>query len=380
MAGNEKQSPPRVRACTSAALVLWLALAVSCGTGSSVRPADVRRADVTIASTTANDAGHWVVLQVSRVQVAPKRIDNSTWDGEQEKEANGCGIVGMIGKSAGGPVGGAVATFLCERSGNKQAQRDPRAPDLFVQVTAGALKYRTSIAVDTYGEAFDYPIVVPVDGLGPTGLEIQVLDQDEDVGSGELIGMVRVSASDLASARRATPPLLTRKDGQLERIELAVLPYEPPVSQQPIEFDVRQSAIALKARARAGEIVRVKASGAYSVANNGETITEEGYANGEKRNYNLKDFAKANHAAAIARIGPPDETHTSLVVGRCVVVLSPIAGQISIGINDDATTNNEGSITFDVEVGLPTLDEWKTGESRACDGGPTSSEARQGVE
>src|SRR6185503_7050359 len=121
------------------------------------------------------------------------------------------------------------------------------------------------------------------EAVGSTGLEIRVFDQDSDVGSGELIGMVRLSAQDIAAAAAKTPPLLTLQDSQLKRLEVAVVPYERPASLPPQDFDVRQSATATRQRARAGELVRIVATGNYSVASNGEEITPRGYGNGEKQ-------------------------------------------------------------------------------------------------
>jgi hypothetical protein len=352
-------------------------LLIACG-GTTPTAQGTIVADQSARRSTRGSTDKWFVLQISRVQVSPTKVDGATWDGAQEKGPDGCGLIGTIGTSAAGPVGGAVATFLCERSGNEQAQRDPRAPDLFVQVTTGVVKYRTPVAVDTFGEVFDYPLVAPLDGIGPAGLEIQVLDQDDDVGSGELIGMVRVSAEDVAAAATRKPPLLDLHDSQVKRLEIAVLPYEAPRSIDPIKFDVSQTPRTLNARARAGELVRIAAKGTYSVASNGEAITTAGYENGEKRGYNVQGFESANHAAAIALIGRANETHSSLVVGKCLQTIAPVTGAISVGINETDQSNNVGFVVFDVDVGLPTMEAWKTGKSEDCSLATEIQKPRQG--
>jgi hypothetical protein len=309
----------------------------------------------------------WVVLKISRIQVKPKKIDGATWDLPSEKRPNDCGIVGLAGSAVGGPAGGAFATFFCSQSGQSQQQRDPRAPELFVQVVAGDARYRTPIALDTFAEAFDFSVIVPLDGIPAVGLEVQVLDQDADVGAGELVGMVRVTRKQVQDALAASSPLLTLSDSQVEKIELELSPYTTAQIAMPTKFEVNLEPVALPIRARAGELVTISARGKYSVASDNRQIDENGYKGGEKRGYNRKpDFEKANHAAAIAFVGAPSESHTALVVGSCVTAVTPTAGKVYVGVNDGSVTNNQGSITFAVKIAPPTLEQWRSGGVFAC--------------
>jgi hypothetical protein len=149
-----------------------------------------------MAAADTGNAG-WVTLKVSRVQVKPKKIDGTAWDLKDDQRSGGCGSIALIGKvigtavggTPGGAVGSVVGTIFCSQSAQIQQGRESSAPDLFVQVMAGDAKYRTWIALDTFAEVFDFSVIVPLEGIPAAGLEIQVLDQDQDIGAGELIGL-----------------------------------------------------------------------------------------------------------------------------------------------------------------------------------------------
>jgi hypothetical protein len=319
-----------------------------------------------LGHATADPAPSWIVLKISRVQVQPTKIDGSTWDLPSEKKSSNCGPVAMIGKMAFGVPGGVIATVLCSSSAPGQRDRDARAPDLFVQVVAGDAKYRTPIALDTYAEAFDFPVVVPLDGIPPAGLEVQVLDQDDDAGTGELIGMVRVTRARVQEALASSMPLLTLADSQVSRIEIEVAPYSPPAPIEPLMFEVNHEPAALPIRARAGELVMIEAHGKYSVASDLREIDEHGYTDGGKRSYNRTDFKNTNHGAAVALVGASTESHAALAVGSCVTAVASTAGQIFTGVNDSEVGNNQGFIRFAVRVGLPTVEQWRSGGAFAC--------------
>jgi hypothetical protein len=317
-----------------------------------------------LGQSAAEPVPAWVVLKISRVQVKPTKIDGSTWDVRADKKSSDCGPVVMLGKMAAGVAGGLIATFLCSRS--TPGQRDFSAPDLSVQLVAGDTRYRTPVALDTYAEAFDFPVVVPVAGIPPAGLEVQVLDQDDDVGTGELIGMVRVTRTQVLEALTSSMPLLTLSDSQIERIEIEVSPYAPPPAIEPLTFEVNHEPAAVAIRARAGELVTIAARGKYSVASNFEELDERGYTSGQKQGYNRFDLAHANHGAAVALIGAGNESHMALLVGSCTSAVASVAGQIFVGVNDRDVGNNHGSVTFAIRVGLPTLEQWRSGGAFAC--------------
>jgi hypothetical protein len=60
------------------------------------------------------------------------------------------------------------------------------------------------VALDTYEQAFDFSIVVPLDAVPATGLALQVFDEDQDVQAGGLIGLVRLTKQQLLDASRAS--------------------------------------------------------------------------------------------------------------------------------------------------------------------------------
>lgn len=340
----------------SAILAAWVT-----GTGSQGAAADSR------------DQG-WIVLKISRVQVKPRKVDGTTWDLPSEKKSSDCGLVGIIGKATLGPAGGAVATFLCSQSAGAGRERDFSAPDLFVQVVAGDAKYRTPAALDTFAEAFDFSLIVPLDGIPAAGLELQVLDQDADVGAGELIGMARATRRQIQDAIAAGTPLLTLSDSQTEKIEIEVSQYSMPAPVRQVKLEANHEPIAVATRALAGELVTIRASGKYGVANDDkELIDQHGYVGGQKRGYNRPHFENANHAAAIAYVGPPTASHTALVVGSCVTAVTPVPGQIHVGVNDTDVSNNQGSLVFEVQRALPTLEQWRSGGAFGCSERATSS-------
>ena len=330
------------------------------------------------SNATADANPGWVVLKVSRVQVAPDRADGSPWDQKKAEEPNGCPAVGALAAVAFGPAGGPVATFLCLQSGTKQSERDPRAPDLFVQVSIGDTKFRTGVAPDTFSEAFDFPIAVPLDAVPPAGVEIRVQDLDRDVSAGELIGLVRVTKQQLQDALNAGNPVLSLSDDRVKRLEVEVAPYELPKETPPFRYAVNQNPLATSVRARAGELVTISAQGTYSVRSNNEQIDPSGYTNGAKSSYNRKEFEKANHAGALAYIGAPNELHSSVFVGSCVSMVTPVPGQIFVAVNDTDIGNNAGSVEFTSKVSLPTLDQWRAGGGALCTNAPPEPAVESG--
>lgn len=235
-----------------------------------------------------------------------------------------------------------------------------------MQIVAGEARYRTPVALDTFSVVFDFPVVVTLDGIPPAGLVVQVLDQDDEIGAGELIGMVRVTRKLLQAALASDTPLLTMSDSQLQRIEIEVAPYVAPTAVPSMEFEVNHEPAAMPIRARAGELVTIAARGRYGVASNrAEIIDERGYLGGQKRGFNrVPDFKTANHGAAVATIGASGESHAALVVGACVTAVASVAGQIFIGVND--VGNNHGTLTFAVRVGLPNVEQWRSGGAFEC--------------
>jgi hypothetical protein len=199
------------------------------------------------------------------------------------------------------------------------------------------------------------------------------LDQDADVGSGELIGIVRLSRAEIQKALADGSPLLTKADSQVDKLELEISRYEAAPSTNVITFDVRQNPLATSLRVRAGELVTIRARGNYSVADNHQWIDERGYGDTEKRDYNRKpDFDQINHGMAIAYIGAPTDTHSALAVGSCIAAISPTSGQLYVGVNDRDVGNNQGSLEFTPRVALPSVEQWRSGGLVACPAAPNS--------
>jgi hypothetical protein len=78
------------------------------------------------------------------------------------------------------------------------------------------------------------------------------------------------------------------------------------------------------------------------------------------------EFKNANNGAAVAFVGATTESHMALLVGSCTSAVSAVLGQIFVGVNDSDVTNNHGSVSFAARVGLPTLEQWRSGGAFEC--------------
>ena len=262
----------------------------------------------------------------------------------------------------------------------KSSERDPSAPDISVLVQIGDVRVRTRVAPDTFADVFDHPIAIPLEAVPPTGVELRVVDVDQDIRDGELIGLVRLSRAQIERALVDGRPVVTLSDEGVRRIELTISPYAPLPAAPGVQVDVRRPPTAFRTQVRAGELVTIATTGTYSVASDGEQIGVMGYRSGIKRNYNLPDFGDANHGETIAYVGDPaassaatsaigwtdGHVHAALVVGRCAAVVSPVPGPVFVGVNDRDTSNNRGAFEAAVRVSLPTVEQWKAGGEQAC--------------
>ena len=311
----------------------------------------------TPASADANP--QWIVFKIRRVEVAPDRADRTPWDSANERERNGCYPLTTVSSADG------VAMFLCLASGAKQRKRDATAPDLFVQVSFGDTKFRTAVAPDTLNEPFDFPIAVPLDAVPATGVELRVLDLDDDVNAGELVGTLRVKKQQLLDALSGSP-LLNLAEGRVQKLHVEVRRYEDPKPVPAFKFAVNQNPIATATHARAGELVTIAAKGTYSVRGTKEQVGPEGYRATAKAANNRVEFETANHGGVLAYIGSPSELHASLFVGPCMYAIAPVPGQIHVGVNDTEVRNNRGAVELETKVSLPTLAQWRMGGSLSC--------------
>jgi hypothetical protein len=306
-------------------------------------------------TTPAAADAKWIVLKIRRVEVAPDRADRTPWDRATERELGGCHAVG----------GSGLATFLCLSAPSSQRRRDTTAPDLVVEIGFGDTKFRTPVAPDTFNEAFDFPIAVPLDAVPAAGVAIRVLDLDEDVNAGELVGTLRVTKQQLGEALTGSP-LLSLAEGRVRKLHVEVRRYEVPKPVPAFRFAVNQNPVATPSSARAGELITITAQGTYSVRSGRDQIHPDGYSGGANSTDNRKELAKANHGGALAYIGSPSALHASLFVGSCASAIAPVPGQIHVGVNDTDIKNNRGTVEFVMKVALPTLDQWRMGGSSSC--------------
>src|SRR5690606_15385772 len=132
----------------------------------------------------ADGSTDWAILRIEEVRVAASRPDGAgTWDGAK-RERNECVLVGgaatLAGTVLGRPEAGPIASTLCSYLlPTEQKERDPRAPDLLLRLSAeGAKNYFSYVAPDSFAHDFAYEFLVPVAGLPPGGLKLAVIDRD----------------------------------------------------------------------------------------------------------------------------------------------------------------------------------------------------------
>lgn len=351
----------------------WLvaALAILCGS-SRAGLAD---------SPPASPEPEWLLLRIDAVRVASKRPGNAgSWDSEREKQDWGglCTLASIgVGALSGGTAGKATGV-LCRvvASGTgQQDERDPKAPDLVIKLAAGNQIYRSYIAQDTYSHIFFYSLVLPVAAIPRGGLQLIVEDQDgDDIGAGEVVTSLRVTREQLLATALGESPVMTLTDGALEKLELTVEPYAGDLRSATHTHSAKKGLAEVPAlHIHAGEVVEIRAEGSYSVADNHKRLGPAGYQDGSKRGYNLSGFGQSAHGAAVASIGHPG-ARANLAVNDCVLVTSPFAGSLRLGVNDDDRGNNRGTLSFEVRVWPARPSEWsRAGVLTACTEPPVAS-------
>ena len=334
----------------------------------------------------AQEEPAWLLLRIGAVRVATLRPGNAgAWDGAVAKGNSGAGCK-LLALAAGAVSGGTAATatnLVCRFAGEgsgAQTQVDPMAPDLLIKIVIDAqTSYRTYIADDTYSHMFDYSLVVPVAAIPRGGLQIIAVDQDgADIGEGELIGSVRIPRAQLVAAALGPSPVITLEDGPLEKLELTVDPHagarRAGAHEHPVTEPLTQVPLL---RIHAGEVIELRARGSYSVTSNGDPLGPAGYQDGSRRSYNLPGpaFARMAHGAAVASVGHPGAS-ANLAVADCVMLTSPFAGTLRVGINDHDRFNNKGALSLTAVVRPPRPEDWsRAGFLSACEE-PQPVEAR----
>src|SRR5687767_3238887 len=141
-----------------------------------------------------------VLIELKAVRVAATSAGTGRpWDGEApEPDDSGllCTVLGLAaGAASGNPGVGVGATGLCDvvfGSEERQRERDPTAPDLYVQLTDGdTVRYETYAVKDTYHHVFDSTFVVPFDSV-EGGLRLAVFDRDGTDHDDQLVGSVEL--------------------------------------------------------------------------------------------------------------------------------------------------------------------------------------------
>jgi hypothetical protein len=358
------RNPVERLSCTLVAMrsflpVFCLVCATSCR-GSAVPSADYEP--------------QWLVLRVDTVQVSPYHPGTTgTWDNPAPQSNDGaeCGLIGVAGSFLFSPIAGKGAEYLCTLGSRPRRQeQDPSAPDLVVELSAGATtNYPTYTARDTFQHVFRSEFVVPTEAIPPEGLLLTVSDRDGN--QREVIGALRLQRAQLLHALQ-TNPLLTLSDptGSLQRLELIVAAHTNDAESFTIPMNVQDGTIDSRFRpVRAGEIIAISASGQYKVGNlfYDKWIDPRGYPNNEARGYNFDNepFKSAPHGGGLAIIGTGDGK-TGHNVAPCARFISRGSGPLILGLNDSEPKNNQGTAQFTVRVSPPRVTEWLEAQTGSC--------------
>ncbi len=313
----------------------------------------------------ADSEPQWLVLRVDTVQVSPYHPGTSiTWDNPAPQSNDGaeCGLIGVAGSFLLNPIAGKGAEYLCTLGSRPRGrEQDPSAPDLVVELSAGATtNYPTYTARDTFQHVFRSEFVVPTEAIPPEGLLLTVSDRDGN--QREVIGALRLQRAQLLQALQ-TNPLLTLSDptGSLQRLELIVAAHTNDMESFDLPMNVQAGTIEARFRPiRAGEIIDVSATGRYKIGSwHGQWIDPRGYPGHEARGYNFDNepFKSAPHGSGLAMVGIGD-AKAGHNVAPCARFLSRGSGPIILGINDSDPTNNAGTAQFSVHVSPPSAAEW----------------------
>jgi hypothetical protein len=317
----------------------------------------------------------WLILRVDTVQVAAYRPGTSTtWDNPAPQSNDGaeCGLLGIAGSLLFSPIAGKGAEYLCNLGSRPKSQeQDPSAPDLVVELSAGATtNYPTYTARNTFLHVFRSEFVVPTDAIPAEGLLLTVSDRDGT--QREVIGTLRLQRGQLLEAAE-TNPLLTLSDssGSLQRLELVVTPLAESEEIISVPMNVRDGTIDSKFRPiRAGEVIDISATGQYKVGSFFDKwIDPRGYPGGDARSYNFDNepFKSAPLGSGLANIGQGD-AKTGQKVAPCVRFVSRGSGPLMLGINDSEPGNNRGTAQFTLHVNPPTATEWLEPRTESCRG------------
>jgi hypothetical protein len=339
-----------------AVLGVW-AVAVSCG-GSPPK------------SAPAGTPVPALVVRVDSVEVQ-QRPNGPAWDpapAQSESGDPGCdlfaSVIDTMGTTAFGPlakVAAAAVPLLCRSATPAPKERDPSLPDLKVRLSAGgAAAYVTDVAANVDRASFRLqPFLVPIDAIPPEGLLLEVVDDDGAAGD-EIIGGVHLSKADLVDA--VDKPTLVRAD-TLAKFGIVVTRYGAR-ARQTIAMAAKDGTADVPAESAlpsslAGEVIRVRAAGAYRVGSYFDReLDPAGYPDHVAMgwNFDYEPLKSAPHACGFFLVG--DERRFATLVTPSGTAVSPVGGPLLVGINDKDISNNSGDVSFVVDRRAPTVTEW----------------------
>jgi hypothetical protein len=111
----------------------------------------------------------------------------------------------------------------------------------------------------------------------------------------------------------------------------------------------------------AGEVLRVRASGAYRVGSYFDReLDPAGYPDRGAMDWNFQyePLRSAPHACGFFLVG--DGRRFATLVTPHGAAVSPVGGPVIVGINDNDVGDDSGEVSFVVDRRAPTVAEWQT--------------------
>lgn len=340
-------------------------LMVSCGGRQPVPPTE--------ATATTRYSPTWVLLTIDSARIALKP-NAETWDPADttptvRDTAENLASLLSFATQEGGMVAQALASLIPQA----QPDSDVTLPDPQVSITYNETVANRRVlsprATDTLQPTWGYAFFARTDNLRESGLDLEVLDDDDT--RQERIALVHVPRSLLQQvASSGISQTLDLTDAALEQLRLRVEPValDVPTSVQHFALPLRQGLLATHVVVPRGAVVTVRVSGAGKVGTGGflglgcpTDVTPAGLAEGKCRDHNLSgmpELQSSAHGSAIALIGTAPDIHAvSLANGdaatTCVTFAAPAYGELIFATNDRDSSNNEGEFSFDLEIAPP---------------------------
>lgn len=304
-----------------------------------------------------------VVLRFDHVAVSPTKPGTAErWDGgESEGSGAGCALLDLGVTWAASPAAGNAAGLACDLfAQSAHRERQPEDPDLELRVSAGTgAVYASHGARDVTQETFRFELTVPSAAIPADGLLVEVVDLDAGA-TPQVIGSVRLLRADIRRALADPQRTLVLSTDTIQKLEIVASEYAP-TRLTSTSMPAKDGLYRASARSIfAGEVVRLSASGNYTVGSwYDDPIGPMGYHSQQARSYNLKrePFQSAPHACAVATIDDHDKLHGELVRPERTF-LARVAGPLRLGVNDNDPANNHGALAFEGFTRAPTADEW----------------------